>query len=99
MRREKLPVERLTLWAHFNDVTLTGVKIQDLAERGLGLIATSDRATRAGEDAILMTVPQKLVLSLETVWIYAKADLHLRQVLEAVDYSRVHRLLKIAQVS
>ncbi|KAI4164346.1 MAG: hypothetical protein LQ342_001993 [Letrouitia transgressa] len=39
-----------------------------------------------------MEVPQQLVLSMESVWVHAKADRHLLQVLEATgDYSRTAR--------
>lgn len=40
------------------------------------------------DETPLMTVPAHLVLSLENVWIYAKSDRYLKEVLEAVgDYS------------
>ena len=87
MRRETLPADRLSPWAQLNNVDFNGVEVQSLGDnRGSGLVATweSDNA------AILMSIPQDLVLSLENVWTYARSDKHLLQVLEAVDeYSRV----------
>ncbi|KAL9610976.1 MAG: hypothetical protein Q9167_004353 [Letrouitia subvulpina] len=48
--------------------------------------------SKLSNNPILMEVPQQLVLSMESVWIYAKADRHLLQVLEATgDYSRTAR--------
>ena len=55
--------------------------------RGSGLVTTVERSA---DNPLLMTVPSEVVLSLENVWIYAKSDRYLRQVLEATgDYSRV----------
>lgn len=87
MRRESLPIDQLSPWAQLNSVDFNGVEVLSLGDsRGSGLVATweSDNA------AILMSIPQDLVLSLENVWTYARSDKHLLQVLEAVDeYSRV----------
>lgn len=55
--------------------------------RGSGLLMTAESSA---DNPLLMKVPNELVLSLENVWIYAKSDRYLRQVLEATgDYSRV----------
>ena len=55
--------------------------------RGSGLVTTEETL---GESPLLMTIPNELVLSLDNVWIYAKSDKYLRQILEATgDYSRV----------
>lgn len=89
MLRETLPVDRLDLWAQFHNVKFNGVRISTTANNtGLGVFAASDWTEEA---QILISVPRELVLSVENVWIYAKADRHLRQVLEAVgDYARVY---------
>ena len=91
MRRETFPIEQLAAWMQLNGVQLNGVKISaTIGEKGSGIVATKQLSSL---DPILMTVPQELLLSLENVWIYAKADLHLLQVLEAMsDYSRVRHL-------
>ena len=88
MRRETLPIDHLAVWAQLNGVEYNGVKVSTLPEsRGSGLVATRSKSE---EDALLLTVPQDLVLSLENVWIYAKSDRHLHQILEAVgEYSKV----------
>jgi hypothetical protein len=87
MHREVLPVEKLALWAKLNNVDFNGIETSTLDNsRGSALIATWE-----SEDAVvLVNVPQDLVLSLENVWIYARSDKDLLQVLEAVgEYARV----------
>ena len=88
MNQEQLPIDQLGIWAELNHVDFNGVKACSVAEdKGTGLVATWESQDRA----VLLSVPQDLVLSLENVWIYAKSDQHLLQVLEAVgDYSRVN---------
>lgn len=88
MKREILSIEYLAPWAHLNNIELHGVKVSALPEgRGSGVITT---AKKSESDALLMTIPRELVLSLENVWVYAKSDKGLLQVLEAVgEYSRV----------
>ncbi len=88
MRRETLSIDQLAAWTRLNNVGLNGVKVINLqGSRGSGLVTT---VVRSAENPLLMTVPNDLVLSLENVWVYAKSDRHLHQVLEATgDYSRV----------
>ena len=86
MRRETLSIARLAPWARLNNVELNGVDIAHLPDiNGSGLLAN-----RRSSDSMLMSVPRDLVLSSENVWIYAKSDKDLLEVLEAVgDYARV----------
>lgn len=99
MHREILPVEGLGLWAQIYNVTFNGVKIAKTADTGCGIVATSD-LTEQEQDRVLITVPKELVLSLENVWIQAKADQHLRQVLTALgEYGRVRYVLSLCGVS
>lgn len=88
MQRKFLPIEALSAWAELNNVEFNGVKISSLpADKGSGVVATADHGE---ESAILMRIPQELVLSLENVWMYAKSNQHLREVLEATgEYARV----------
>ncbi len=88
MYRETLPIHQLSAWVLLNDVKFNGVTITALqGSKGSGLVAT---ARRPKDNSLLMTIPHDLVLSLENVWVYAKSDKHLRQILEATgDYSRV----------
>ena len=88
MYRETLSVSQLGAWARLNNVEFNGVEITALHKNiGSGLLTTTARSTN---NSLLMTVPKDLVLSLENVWLYAKSDKHLRQVLEATEeYSRV----------
>ncbi|KAI4200771.1 MAG: hypothetical protein LQ350_003679 [Teloschistes chrysophthalmus] len=90
MRREHLPIEDLRAWAALSDVSYSGITIGRLSEdRGCGIITTTERI---GEESIILTVPSHLLLSLENVWIHAKSDQHLKEVLDAVgDYSRTAR--------
>lgn len=70
-----------------NNVDFNGVEVLSLDDdRGSGIVATWG----SGDSAILVNIPQDLVLSLENTWIYARSDKHLLQVLEAVgEYARV----------
>ena len=88
MSQEVLPIDQLTIWAKLNNVDFNGVQARNVAEcRGSGLVATWE--SQGGD--LLLRVPQDLILSLENVWIYAKSDHHLLQILEAVgEYSRVN---------
>ena len=88
MYREVLPVDQLDAWARLNNVEISGVNVTGLQEnRGSGLVATVESSQ---EHSLLMTIPNDLVLSLENVWVYAKADRHLQQILDATgDYARV----------
>ena len=88
MTEESLAIDQLAIWAELNHVDFNGVKACSVAnDRGTGLVAT----WQLQDSAVLLSVPQDLVLSLENVWTYAKSDQHLLQVLEAVgDYSRVN---------
>ena len=92
MRRESLSAELSLSWAKLNNIQLNGIKVSASPERlpinkGSGIFAVHEISA---ENAILMTVPRELVLSLENIWIYAKSDRHLHEVLEAVgDYARV----------
>ncbi|KAL6715564.1 hypothetical protein ACLMJK_006525 [Lecanora helva] len=88
MYRETLPTGTLAVWAQLNNVGLNGVKVSLLQDgKGCGLVAVTENTQ---DNAMLMRIPQELILSLENVWIYAKSDRHLAQVLEATgDYTRV----------
>ncbi|CAD6572123.1 MAG: hypothetical protein ASARMPREDX12_004956 [Alectoria sarmentosa] len=84
MHRETLPVDQLAVWSRLNNVEFNGVKITVVqGNRGSGLVTTAERRD---DPFWLMRIPNDLILSLETVWVYAKSDKHLRQVLEATGY-------------
>ncbi len=88
MHRETLPIETLPAWAKLNHVGFNGVEVVSLpGTRGSGLVVTTPRNT---ENCMLVKVPKDLVLSLENVWIFAKSDKHLKEVLESVsEYAMV----------
>ena len=88
MRRKVLQPALFNSWARINQIELDGVEVSPAPTgKGSGVFATNHLSD---ENAILMTIPRELLLSLDNVWIYAKADRDLREVLEAVgDYARV----------
>ena len=90
MRRELLPVTALHAWADLNGIDCTGVQVRQMPdERGLGMITTVEDP---GKAAYLVSVPPHLFLTLENIWVFAKSDEHLREVLNAVgEYSRTAR--------
>ena len=86
MHREALQVAKLPTWMQLNNVVVNGVKIAT-GDQGSGVFVARELSENL---QVLMTVPPELVLSLENVWVYAKSDRHLLQVLEAVEtFSRV----------
>lgn len=95
MHRHFEDVTHLSALATLNGVDFNNnaVSIQDITGSGKnsGIVAQRNlNRSATGPQTVLMTVPQSLVLSLENVWIYSKADRHLREVLEAVgEYARV----------
>lgn len=78
----------LPTWGKLNNVIFNKVTVSPMPDsKGLGVIISGENA--GGQD-ILMTVPRDLILSLENIWIFAKSDHNLREVLESVgEYSRV----------
>ncbi|KAL9618732.1 MAG: hypothetical protein Q9160_006611 [Pyrenula sp. 1 TL-2023] len=90
MKRQFTPADRLETWAKFNGVDLLNTQIQITEAKGTGLFARING--RLNGVTKLIVVPKDLVLSLRTVDEYAKADRHLREVLDAVgDFGRTAR--------
>jgi hypothetical protein len=95
MKRDYLPVDSLLTWTKLNNITVKGVtfkKIQsDGIDKGSAIVATEENSQ--GEDAssdYLIRVPSDMVLSQQLVENHAKADRHLKEVLEAVgEFGRV----------
>jgi len=87
MKHASIPSAQLQAWAQLNDATLYGVKIssniisEDGIHKGGGLQSTT---THPSED-VLLSIPQDLILSKESVLQCAKTDRHLRQLLEAME--------------
>lgn len=88
MDAENLPISTISVWAKLNNVIFNGVRVSPTSDgKGLGLFACT-HASNMSES--LITVPKDLVLCLENVWVFAKSDRYLREVLESVgEYSRV----------
>lgn len=79
-----LPSSALESWSIMNNVQFDGVAVETIlgAEaKGLALVSKSETLD---PERPLITIPRDLVLSREAVQLHAKADLHLREVLEAV---------------
>ena len=98
MRRETLPIETLPTWAKLNHVGFDGVEVVPLSgTRGSGLVSTTQRNTA---ESTLVKVPKDLILSFKNVWIFAKSDKHLKEVLESVgEYARVLYLIPLLALS
>lgn len=88
MHLQKLPVSAIPAWVKINDISFNAVTISQLTgDRGLGVVGDGGYSDRTGP---LMLVPANLILSVQNVFIFAKSDQHLREVLEAAgDDSRV----------
>lgn len=70
-----------------NHIELHGISVQDVPDKGSGLAVT---AQLDKESSLLALVPKDLILSIKNIWVLAKADRQLREVLEAMgDYARV----------
>ena len=78
-------------WATFHGVIFNGVKIGPLPgfeERGSTVIA--DCGLEGGKVEPLLAVPKELIISRQNIELLARADRHLRDVLEALgDFGRV----------
>jgi hypothetical protein len=87
----KRPTSALPAWAEFNGVVFHGIKIGPMPgfeERGSTAIAIRD-LTGSMEHPLLV-VPRDLIISRQNVDLWAKADLQLKEVLEAAgDFGRV----------
>ncbi|CAO2651989.1 Nn.00g002720.m01.CDS01 [Neocucurbitaria sp. VM-36] len=89
----KQPIDALPRWATFHGVVFNGVKIGPLPgfeERGSTVIANRD--LEGGKTEPLLVVPKELIISRQNIELLAKADRHLRDVLEALgDFGRTTR--------
>ena len=88
MHWDSWAIDALPSWSALNNVELNGTAISILqADRGSGIVATKDTTMK---DSVLMTVPRELVLSVETIWEFAKSDQDLNSILHAVgDFGQV----------
>ncbi|KAF2822034.1 SET domain-containing protein [Ophiobolus disseminans] len=89
----KEPIEALPRWATFHGVKFNHVKIGPLPgfeDRGSTVIASNQLE---GDKAVpLLVVPKDLIISRSNIELLARADRHLRQVLEAIgDFGRTTR--------
>lgn len=90
MKYTSLPIGELQTWAHFNDVVFNNIIVtenitsKDGIDKGAGLLAAAGFSDHGASQEVLLTVPADLVLSKETVYLCAKADLRLQEILDAV---------------
>lgn len=94
MHSEYASLSRLPALAalHSIDFHDGSVAVRDIpgSQKGAGLFASRDIAGVDNDLVPLMTVPQDCVLSLDNIWLSAKSDPHLREVLNALgDYAKV----------
>lgn len=83
------PKSSLIPWARLNGCHLNNVVIEAVGGKGLAIVAEQTLNHDAGA---LMTVPRELILSKQTVELFAKSDRHLKEVLEALgSFGQVHR--------
>lgn len=82
MRRAQLPISALPAWMKLNDVMLYDVRVEDLGERGFGLVAERPLSSEDNFNIpTMLNVPKDLILSAKTVEEYAKADKDFRELL------------------
>jgi hypothetical protein len=87
----KEPIEALPTWATFHGVKFNNVKVGPLPgfeERGSTVIAA--RELQGIDAEPLLVVPKDLIISRANADLFAKADRHLQQVLDAIgEFGRV----------
>jgi hypothetical protein len=87
----KEPIEALPTWATFHGVKFNSVKVGPLPgfeERGSTVIAAHKLQGTDAEP--LVVVPKDLIISRANIDLFAKADRHLQQVLDAIgEFGRV----------
>lgn len=89
MKYDLLSIDQLQAWAQLNGIILNSLAItsnvtKDGVDKGAGLVATTNVSRGSIRQEVLITVPADLVLSKETVHLCAKADLRLKEILDAV---------------
>ncbi|CAN9185457.1 unnamed protein product [Alternaria sp. RS040] len=89
----KESIDVLPTWATFNGVKFNGVKVGPLPgyeDRGSTVIA--DKKLQGGAAEPMLVVPKELIISRQNIELLAKADHHLREILEALgDFGRTTR--------
>lgn len=89
MEHSQLPIESFPAWAALNSVDFANAEIRNIEGKGLGLVAKHD-ITDAGHDAsssqAIIRIPRDLVLSSETVEVYAKIDRNFKQLFEVAGH-------------
>ncbi|KAF2005547.1 SET domain-containing protein [Amniculicola lignicola CBS 123094] len=87
------PITTFHTWAQFNGARFNSIKVGRLPgfeHRGSTIIATRDLA--GGSEEPLVVVPKDLIVSRQNVELFAKSDLHLKELLEALgDFGRTTR--------
>jgi hypothetical protein len=85
------PIDAMPTWATFHGVKFNSVKVGPLPgfeDRGSTVIAA--RTLQGGNVEPLLVVPKDLIISRETIELFARSDRHLREVLEAIgEFGRV----------
>jgi hypothetical protein len=85
------PIEALPVWQRLNGIKFHKCELQQIPDKGIGLVATEPLSLVADEEGFkndkpLLTVPRDLALSAEAVKEYAYVDHNFRGLLDAVGY-------------
>ena len=86
MKDSPLSVDVFPAWARLNDVSITGLRLEDVEGKGFGFVAGEELISpptgRENDIPHLLRVPRDLILSREAVDDYAKVDQNFRQLLD-----------------
>ena len=83
------PKNSLLPWARLNGCQFNGVTVDTVEGKGLAVIGEK---YLDDQSAPLMTVSRDMILSKDTIELYAKSDRYLREVLEALgSFGQVYR--------
>ncbi|PKS07813.1 hypothetical protein jhhlp_006421 [Lomentospora prolificans] len=86
MSSPNLPLSSLPVWATFNNIAFSSVKVDSIEGKGQGLIAETDLSSPEGasEPRVLLKVPHDAILCNDVISGYAKVDKRFSELLEAV---------------
>ena len=80
-------ISTIGLYAKINNIETKGVSVGKIPGRGTALLSSRDVSA---DQNPLLCVPKELILSKDTVWLYAKSDKYLNLVLDACgDFAQV----------
>lgn len=87
MSTAKLPITSLPVWATFNNVKFSGVRVGAIDGKGQGLIAEADISSpeeEPSEPRVLVKVPHGVTLCEDVIVAYSKTDKRFYELLEVL---------------